>query len=85
MIRRAEGVAFDVGPANLALNRIAEMEGQDFDKDGMMAARGHIDQNLAQSVELHGILQEESSKITWKRMVPGGFRFPTLDSGGIIR
>lgn len=39
-------IAFDVGPANLALNWIAAKDGQDFDKDGELAARGEIDQNL---------------------------------------
>ena len=39
-------LAFDIGPANLALNRIAEMEGQDFDKDGMLAAKGEINQEF---------------------------------------
>jgi len=36
-------LAYDVGPANLALNRIAAMAGMDFDKDGNLAASGKID------------------------------------------
>lgn len=39
-------IAFDVGPANLALNFIAGTVGQDFDEDGRMAARGTINQDL---------------------------------------
>ncbi|MCP4310887.1 MAG: anhydro-N-acetylmuramic acid kinase [Bacteroidetes bacterium] len=39
-------IAFDVGPANLALNRIAALEGLDFDRDGEMAAMGSIDQSF---------------------------------------
>lgn len=36
-------LAFDVGPANLALNWIAARAGKDFDENGNMAARGIID------------------------------------------
>ena len=39
-------LAFDIGPANLALNRIAEMEGQVFDKDGILASKGNINEEF---------------------------------------
>lgn len=39
-------IAFDVGPANLALNRIAQLEGKDFDADGLMAGKGKVDNAL---------------------------------------
>jgi anhydro-N-acetylmuramic acid kinase len=36
-------LAFDIGPANLALNWIAARLGKDFDENGEMAARGIVD------------------------------------------
>ncbi len=38
--------AFDIGPANLALNRIARLEGKDFDEDGLMAGAGKVDETF---------------------------------------
>ncbi len=55
-------VAFDVGPANLALNRIAGLEGKDFDKDGMMASRGKIDQELLHHLNSMEYYRKEAPK-----------------------
>ncbi len=39
-------IAYDVGPANLALNRIAGLEGLTYDEDGKMAGMGMVNQRL---------------------------------------
>jgi anhydro-N-acetylmuramic acid kinase len=44
--QKGNRVAFDIGPVNLALNQIATLVGQDYDKDGMIAARGVINREL---------------------------------------
>ncbi len=39
-------VAFDVAPANRVLNALAGKAGQDFDRDGLLAAAGRVDEGL---------------------------------------
>jgi anhydro-N-acetylmuramic acid kinase len=39
-------VAFDVAPANRVLNALAGKAGQDFDRDGLLAATGRVDEGL---------------------------------------
>ena len=39
-------VAFDVGPCNIVLNRIAREFDQEYDKDGEIAEKGEIDYDL---------------------------------------
>jgi len=55
-------LAFDVGPLNLALNHIAEMEGQEFDKDGEIAARGSINQEFLHHLNSLGYYGREAPK-----------------------
>jgi anhydro-N-acetylmuramic acid kinase len=43
-----QGIAFDVCPANRVLNALAELEGQAFDRDGLLAAAGRVDERLLQ-------------------------------------
>ncbi len=45
-----ERIAFDLGPANMALNWIAELNGFDFDKDGQIAKNGKVSENLLVSL-----------------------------------
>lgn len=39
-------LAFDICPANMALNFLTNKIGLDYDKDGLLAAKGRIDQSL---------------------------------------
>lgn len=39
-------IAFDLGPANIALNWIAELNGHEFDMDGQMARQGKVSEGL---------------------------------------
>ncbi len=43
---KGKRIAFDISPCNLPLNRLAQQQGLDFDKDGLMAASGNVDANL---------------------------------------
>ncbi len=43
-------VAFDICPANLPLNRIAQELGFDYDKDGEISKNGEIDKNVLNSL-----------------------------------
>jgi anhydro-N-acetylmuramic acid kinase len=39
-------IAFDLSPANMALNAVAALEGLPFDRDGALARKGEVDQEL---------------------------------------
>ncbi len=39
-------IAFDIGPANMALNWIAGLKGYEFDRDGKMASQGKVSESL---------------------------------------
>ena len=43
---RKQRIAFDTGPANLALNYIANLTGRDFDENGILASAGRPDPEL---------------------------------------
>ena len=55
-------LAFDIGPANLALNRIAAMEGKEFDEDGKLAARGKINETLLAHLNAMDYYRKEAPK-----------------------
>jgi anhydro-N-acetylmuramic acid kinase len=45
-------VAFDIGPCNVLLNYLAQKLGEDYDKDGLMAAEGKPDFKLIEQLML---------------------------------
>ena len=45
---RGERIAYDVGPANMALNQIAGYRGLPFDRNGELAGQGTVDHQLLQ-------------------------------------
>jgi anhydro-N-acetylmuramic acid kinase len=47
---RGERIAFDLCPANMALNSVASLEGVPFDRDGEMARKGRIDKRLLEKL-----------------------------------
>jgi len=53
-------VAFDICPVNMALNWIAGLSGQEFDRDGVIASSGSVDNKL-----LH-----ELNKLDYYRILP---------------
>jgi anhydro-N-acetylmuramic acid kinase len=60
--RSGRRIAFDIGPVNLALNQIAALEGQDYDKDGVIAARGEVNQELLQHLNALEYYRREPPK-----------------------
>lgn len=42
--------AYDIGPANMALNWIAGLEGYSYDHDGELARSGHVSESLLESL-----------------------------------
>jgi anhydro-N-acetylmuramic acid kinase len=44
--RKGKRIAYDLCPANMALNWVASLEGRTFDQDGRMAARGVVNTEL---------------------------------------
>lgn len=55
-------IAFDVGPANLALNHIASREGLDYDRDGIIASRGSINSILLKKLNALDYYQKKAPK-----------------------
>lgn len=63
-----ERVAYDVGPCNIVLNRIAREFDQEYDKDGEIAERGAIDYELLEElneVEYYGYEPPKSLGREW--------------------
>ena len=61
-------VAFDVGPCNIVLNRIAREFDQEYDKDGEIAEKGEIDYDLLadlNEVEYYGYEPPKSLGREW--------------------
>jgi anhydro-N-acetylmuramic acid kinase len=44
-------IAYDICPANIILNYLSEKLGQPYDRDGLLAASGHIDENLLHQLD----------------------------------
>jgi len=69
---RKRRIAFDIGPANLALNYAAALAGLDYDRDGELAAQGTVNQGLLielNSLEFYGMLPPKSLGKEWFREV----------------
>jgi len=43
---KGERIAFDIGPANIVLNYLAQQKGLDYDKDSLIAKSGQVDNAL---------------------------------------
>jgi anhydro-N-acetylmuramic acid kinase len=68
-------LAFDVGPANLALNRIASKAGKDMDENGEIGARGIVDPDYLKhlnSLEYYSRIPPKSLGKEWflKEFIP---------------
>jgi anhydro-N-acetylmuramic acid kinase len=49
---QGERIAYDLCPANMALNSVAALEGLTFDKDGQMARKGNVHNTLLEKLNL---------------------------------
>ena len=55
-------IAFDIGPANMALNWIAGLKGSEFDRDGRMASQGIVSESLIQELNQMNYYSEPAPK-----------------------
>lgn len=55
-------IAFDLGPANMALNWIAELNGSEFDRDGQLASKGKVSESLITKLNLLEYYKEPAPK-----------------------
>ncbi len=61
-------IAYDTGPANIVLNELASRSGYDYDKDGLMARQGTIDQgilNALNALPYYSVLPPKSLGKEW--------------------
>lgn len=77
-----EVLAFDTGPANMALDAVARAASggvQSFDRDGGLAARGAIDRALLEELLAHPYFALPPPKSTGRETFGRGFVYPLLD------
>ena len=55
-------IAYDLCIANQALNWLAQQEGLSYDKDGLLAQKGHIDSSLLEALNSNGFYQQTPPK-----------------------
>lgn len=74
-------IAFDICPANRVLNLLAQQRGQEFDKDGELAATGTINERLLQQLNAFSYYQKPFPKSLANEMGTHEI-FPLLQSSG---
>ena len=80
-----EVFAFDTGPANMPLDecvRILTAKKEHLDRDGRMAARGRVDENLLRRLLEHPYLKLPIPKTTGRETFGRGFVMPLLEAKG---
>lgn len=79
---RERVMAFDTGPANMALDAVARAatKGRStFDRDGHLAARGSVDSSLLQELLSHPFFALSPPKSTGRQTFGRDFIYPLLD------
>ena len=77
-----ERLAYDIGPVNIILNRLARQKGKPYDDDGIMAEGGKCDHSLLKSLNDLPYYREPPPKslgYEWMEEVV----FPLLDNSGL--
>jgi anhydro-N-acetylmuramic acid kinase len=75
-------MAFDTGPANMALDAVARYasEGRwSYDLDGQLAAEGTVDEELLEELLDHPYFEQPPPKSTGREMFGRDFIYPLLD------
>lgn len=62
-------IAFDVGPCNIILNKIASLKGETCDQDGKISSRGEVLQDLLRKLTQHPYYEEPFPKSLDKQEV----------------
>ena len=76
-------VAFDICPANMALNFLSNKKGADYDKDGLMAQKGKVIQPLLEKLNQLNYYQLPYPKSLGKEWFDTNMK-PLLNEPGII-
>jgi anhydro-N-acetylmuramic acid kinase len=68
-----ERIAFDIGPCNLILNRIAALVGKEFDEDGQIASRGATHGELLEQLNTLPFFTTQGAKSLGREWVDEAF------------
>ncbi|MBW2737086.1 MAG: anhydro-N-acetylmuramic acid kinase, partial [Deltaproteobacteria bacterium] len=80
-----ELMAFDTGPANMAMDAVARAASnghESFDRDGVLARSGEVDQALLARLMDHPYFARKPPKSTGREMFGRDFVYPLLDQYG---
>jgi anhydro-N-acetylmuramic acid kinase len=80
--KNGKRIAFDIGPCNIALNRVAEMTGREYDEDGKIAASGTIDQPLLGQLDVLPFFAVKGAKSLGREWVDSVF-WPVVSAAGL--
>ncbi len=75
-------LAYDISPVNYVLNRLAEKEGQPFDRDGKMAASGKVSEVLLQALNDLEFYHTSGPKSLGREWVESEV-FPLIEKSGL--
>lgn len=75
-------IAFDISPVNYVINRYCRKIGLEFDRNGEIARRGNIDQQLLQQLNALDYYHQEPPKSLGREWVEKHV-FPLLDNSGL--
>lgn len=75
-------IAFDISPVNYVINRYCRKIGLEFDRNGEIARRGSIDQQLLQQLNALDYYHQEPPKSLGREWVEKHI-FPLLDNSGL--
>lgn len=62
-------IAFDICPANIVLNKLAGQLNKDYDKGGLIAKKGHLDENLFEELNQLNYYKTKAPKSLGKEWV----------------
>ncbi len=77
-------IAFDIGPANMALNYLSGKAGKEYDKDGAMAMKGKLIPKLLDKLDALGYYQEKPPKSLGREWFEKEFQPLITDPGYTI-
>jgi anhydro-N-acetylmuramic acid kinase len=80
--KKGERIAYDICPVNIVLNKLASQKGSMFDKDGEMAKRGEVNQELLNQFNLLSFYSKAYPKSLGREHIDRDY-FPLLNSSVI--
>ena len=70
----SQRIAFDICPCNMALNHLSRQMGHPFDRDGLMAQSGRLDESLLQQMNALDYYRQPAPKSLGKEWFEAEFR-----------